>query len=110
MDFGLDSFSGGCSYQHCVIRRTGDPSRCEIIRCPHQSLRFFLTNICFSTGKTEKKLFGTNKKFVLSFSTAQTEKNSWKKIVKEIGEKMRCIYIIKAGVCLSVCQHSNVQM
>ena len=64
MDFGLDSFSGGCSYQHCVIRRTGDPSRCEIIRCPHQSLRIFLTNICFSTGKLRKKLFWTNWYFV----------------------------------------------
>jgi len=48
-------------------------------------------NICYNfffNWRTEKKkLFWTNKKFVF-FSTAQTEKNSWTKLGKQIGENI----------------------
>ena len=46
----------------------------------------------FLNWQTEKKnLFWTNKKFVFFFSTAQTEKNSWKQFVKQIGKNIRWI-------------------
>ena len=51
--------------------------------------KIFLTNIyydfSFNLQTVQKHLFRTNKKFNL-FLTAQTEKNLWKKIVKQIGE------------------------
>ena len=50
--------------------------------------------INFSTGKLRKKMFCTNKK-LFSFPTAETEKNSWKKLVKQIGENICYTLIIK---------------
>ena len=41
--------------------------------------------ISFQTGKLRKKPFWTNKIF---FSTAQTKKSFWEKLVKQIGEIM----------------------
>ena len=42
--------------------------------------------ISFSTAQTEKKnMFWTNKKFVF-FSNAETEKKSWRKLVKTSDE------------------------
>jgi hypothetical protein len=62
----------------------------ELPRIPKQQI--FLTNVCydfFFKWQTEKKnLFKNNKKFV-SFFTAQTQKNSRKKLVKPSDEFVR---------------------
>jgi hypothetical protein len=42
--------------------------------------------ISFSTGKLRKNTCFEPIVRLFSFSTAQTEKNSWKKLVKQIGE------------------------
>ena len=42
--------------------------------------------ICFSTGKLRKNTCFEPMRSLFSFSTAQTEKNLWKKFVKQIGE------------------------
>ena len=47
-----------------------------------ESMTFFCEYYLFSTGKLGKELFWTNKK------SAQTEKKSWKKLVKQIGENI----------------------
>jgi hypothetical protein len=44
--------------------------------------------ISFSTGKTEKKNFFGQMINMFSFSIAQTEKNPWKILVKQIGENI----------------------
>ena len=67
----------------------------EFIRWFHQSripnLRFFLTNIChdfFFNWCTEKKNCLGPIKSLFTFSTAHTEKKSWTKLVKQIGENI----------------------
>ena len=44
--------------------------------------------ISFSTGKLRKKNCFGPKRSLFSFSTDQTEKNLWKKTVKQIGENI----------------------
>ena len=48
-------------------------------------LNKYLLWFLFQLSNWEKSVFSTNKKFIY-FSTAQTEKNLWKKLVKQIGE------------------------
>jgi hypothetical protein len=55
------------------------------------NLQIFLANIyCdfFFNWQTEEKNMFRNKKFVVLFSTAQTEKNVRKKIVEQIGKNI----------------------
>jgi hypothetical protein len=44
--------------------------------------------ISFSTGKLRKETFFGPVRILFSFSTAQTEKNSWTKLGKQIGESI----------------------
>ena len=80
----------------------------EFIKWYHQSripnLRKNFMNICddffFNPANWEKMYFGPTRS-LFSFSTAQTEKNVWKKLVKQIGENIWWIrYRIRLFLCI----------
>ena len=73
----------------------------------------FLTNIWydfFSTGKQRKKnLFWTNKKFFLFLKTAQTDINSWNKLVEASDEfvKSHVVMMFQSGAGVEVLENKH---
>jgi hypothetical protein len=82
-------FSGVTTAHLTLTAPLSPSSSCSFINHEFRIYEFLIfIMISFPTDQLKKKLLWTNKKVVFFFKFAQTEKNFWKKLVKQIGENI----------------------